>query len=259
MTENKLKSILGKNYDQTFFNSSTNYSIELEEKGILVFRSFINSKGIKEIVEEAIKLKPKSHKSSSEYNVYVSPYDSNFSKNSARNRIMKTTKECIPNDLISKNSNLFKIYDSNIVQKFFCNILKVKKLYPYSDPLSSININYYNNGDSLGWHFDNSDFTITLLVKNCSKGGDYEYFNKSRYKNGNENYKEVEEILDGKIKGQKVESLVGDLMIFKGKESIHRVTEILEDERILITFNYNVKKGVPLSKQSRKTFFGRIN
>ena len=48
-------------------------------------------------------------------------------------------------------------------------------------------------------------------------------------------------------------------MIFKGKESIHRVTKVIKGERILITFNYNINEGVSLSKESRKTFFGRIN
>ena len=110
----------------------------------------------------------------------------------------------------------------------------------------------------MGWHFDNSDFTITLLVKNCSKGGVYEFFNDIRYKDNKENYDFVEKILDKKVKGTKVNSLEGDLMIFKGNKSIHQVTAVEEGERVLVTFNYNETKGVSLSEQSRKTFFGRI-
>ena len=254
-----IKNIIGKDYNQMFFNSGKTFSLELEKKGILVFKNFINDKGLDQIEQEAIKLKSKSFKSSSEYNVYVQPYDPNFSKNSSRNRVMKTTKRCIPNDLISKNSFLVEIYNSMIIKKFFCDILNVNKLYPYNDPLSSININYYNKGDGLGWHFDNSDFTITLLVKNCLNGGQYEFFNKIRYKKGAEDYEVISKILDEKLKGQKVQSQGGDLMIFKGKESIHRVTKVIKGERILITFNYNINEGVSLSKESRKTFFGRIN
>ena len=256
---NNLKNIIGKGYDQMFFNSGKIHSLKLEKKGILIFRNFINNRGIDDIEKESIKLKSKSFKSSSEYNVFVKPYDPSFSKNSSRNRVMKTTKRCIPNDLISRNSNLNELYNSTIIKKFYCDILNINKLYPYNDPLSSININYYNEGDALGWHFDNSDFTITLLIKNCLKGGDYEYFNKIRYINGSEDYQTIEKILDEKIKGQKVQSQVGDLMIFKGKESIHRVTKVIKGERILITFNYNLKEGISLSEESRKTFFGRIN
>ena len=256
---NNIKNIIGEKYDQIFFNSGKDYSSELEENGILIFKNFINDKGLDEIEKESIKLKSKSFKSSSTYNVYILPYDLKFPKNSSRNRVMSTTKKCIPNDLISKNSNLNELYNSTIIKNLFCDILNVNKLYPYNDSLSSININYYNRGDGLGWHFDNSDFTITLLIKNCLKGGDYEYFNKIRYKNGKEDFKTIEKILDEKIKGQKVQSQVGDLMIFKGKESIHRVTKVIKGERILITFNYNLKEGISLSEESRKTFFGRIN
>ena len=56
----------------------------------------------------------------------------------------------------------------------------------------------------------------------------------------------------------KVDSLEGDLMIFKGNKSIHQVTAVEEGERVLVTFNYNEVEGIPLSEQSRKTFFGRI-
>ena len=137
-------------------------------------------------------------------------------------------------------------------------MLNKNELYPYSDPLSSININYYDEGDALGWHFDNSDFTITLLVKNCEKGGIYEFFNDMRYKDGQEDYTFVEKILDNKVSGTKVDSFEGDLMIFKGNRSIHQVTAVEVGERILVTFNYNETEGIPLSEQSRKTFFGRI-
>ena len=96
------------------------------------------------------------------------------------------------------------------------------------------------------------------MVKNCTKGGVYEFFNDMRYKDGKEDYDFVEKILDNEVSGTKVESLEGDLMIFKGNKSIHQVTAVEEGERILVTFNYNEKMGVSLSEKSRKTFFGRI-
>ena len=77
-------------------------------------------------------------------------------------------------------------------------------------------------------------------------------------KNGSENHEYVEDILDNKITPNVQLAKEGDLMIFKGNKSLHRVTDVIEGERILVTFNYNNQKGVPLSEQSRKTFFGRI-
>ena len=253
-----LKTILGERYNDEFFSNGNKYSEMLETDGILIFNSFINNNGLATLQKEASELKDLSYKSHSEYNVYVSEYDNSFSDDSPRNRIMSTSKKCIPNDLIPDNSILQKIYDSKIIRSFFKDLLNKNDLYPYSDPLSSININYYDKGDALGWHFDNSDFTITLLIKNCNKGGVYEFFNDMRYKDGQEDYAFVEKILDNIVSGTKVDSFEGDLMIFKGNKSIHQVTAVEEGERILVTFNYNEAEGIPLSEQSRKTFFGRI-
>ena len=79
-----------------------------------------------------------------------------------------------------------------------------------------------------------------------------------RYNDGQENYDFVEKILDNKVIGSKIDSIEGDLMIFKGNKSIHQVTAVEEGERILVTFNYNEAEGISLSEQSRRTFFGRI-
>ena len=255
----ELTNILGKHYDNKFFLSTDIYSNILKTKGILVFKDFISKTILNEMVIEANLLKSKSFQSSSNYNVYVKPQDLAYPKNSARNRIMNTTKKCVPNDLISDKSFLMKIYNSTKIQRFFCSILGVKHLYPYADKLSSVNINYYEPGDALDWHFDNSDFTITLLIKNCKKGGTYQYFTDMRYnQDGSENYNLVEDILDNKISPNIQSAFEGDLMIFKGNKSLHRVTRVIDGERILVTFNYNTQKGIPLSEQSRKTFFGRI-
>ena len=253
-----LKTMLGDQYDEYFFRKGSKYSKILEKDGILIFNSFINNKALISLKKEAADLKDLSYKSASEYNVYVSEHDDSFPDNSPRNRIMSTSKKCVPNDLIPNNSILQTLYDSKIIRSFFMDLLNKKDLFPYSDTLSSININYYDEGDSLGWHFDNSDFTITLLIKNCNKGGIYEFFNDIRYKDGKEDYTFIEKILDNKVTGTKVDSFEGDLMIFKGNKSIHQVTAVEEGERILVTFNYDEVEGIPLSEQSRKTFFGRI-
>ena len=258
MLDSDLNFFFGTKYNDEFFRSGSSYKESLDNNGILIFNSFINDDGLKALQKEASKLKKDAYISSSKYNVYISEHDDNFHENSSRNRIMSTTKKCIPNDLIPKNSILQKIYDSSIIRSFFLDLLNKDELHPYEDSLSSININYYDEGDALGWHFDNSDFTITLLVKNCSRGGIYEFFNDIRYKDNKEDYDFVEKILDKKVKGTKINSIEGDLMIFKGNKSIHQVTKVEEGERILVTFNYNEESGVSLSEQSRKTFFGRI-
>ena len=104
-----INSILGDEFGKNLLSNGDTLIAELEKEGILIFKSFLNSKSILDLQNEAKELKPLAFSSSSEYNVYVSEYDKSFSDNSPRNRIMKTTKKCISCDLISKDSLLKKI------------------------------------------------------------------------------------------------------------------------------------------------------
>lgn len=48
-------------------------------------------------------------------------------------------------------------------------------MYEYADPLASINVHYANEGQNLNWHFDNSEFAITLLLQKPLGGGVFQY------------------------------------------------------------------------------------
>lgn len=256
-----LLSVLGKKYDQSFFTDQAEaLGKELQEKGILIFENFISGESIRALQQEASRLKPQAFQSSASYNLYVMPEDPAFSKDSPRNRLFKTTKKCIPDDQIPTCSYLKTIYNSKIFQDFMCNVVGVNQLYPYGDNLASINYNYYDEKDALEWHFDNADFTITLLVKKCDKGGEYEYFTNMRYdENGKEDYETARKCIEGELQPKRESVQEGSLMIFKGSQSLHRVTDVEKGERILVTFNYNTKPDIPLSERSRMTFFGRLN
>ncbi len=258
-TANEFINVLGDPYNENFFTGANeNLERELDTSGIVVLSNLISSEAIRALQEEAASLKEKSYRSRSVYNLYVLPEDKNLGPNEPRNRKFQTTKGCIADDQIPQDSILRKIYNSDLFREFICKLQKIENIFPYADTLSSININYYDPGDNLEWHFDNSDFAITILIKNCEMGGIYEYFPDMRYtENGKENYTLLEKILDGKVKPKSVKVAEGDLMIFRGNRSLHRVTKVEKGERILVTLNYNVKPGMPLSEESRITFFGR--
>ncbi|MEK7544656.1 MAG: 2OG-Fe(II) oxygenase [Patescibacteria group bacterium] len=256
-----LLGILGDGYGEEFFRAGGgNLKNAFDRYGILVLADFLSPRAVEVLQKEAASLKSKVYRSSSAYNLYVLPFDESFSKDSPRNRQFSTTKGCIANDQIPANSYLRILYDSRLFRSFLCQLLGIEKLYPYADGLSSININYYDPGDGLEWHFDNSDFAITLLVKKCMKGGEYEYFTNMRYDaNGQENYELVRKCIDGELQPDRESVNEGGLMIFRGNKSLHRVTPVEEGDRILITFNFNAKPGVSLSEKSRQTFFGRVS
>ena len=155
---------------------------------------------------------------------------------------------------------LQKIYDSSIIKSFFLDLLNKDELHPYEDPLSSININYYDEGDALGWHFDNASFAITLMIQSSTKGGEFEYITEGRDSNSDYIDKSLlSNVIEGKTKPNLLDVSQGTLILFYGRNYLHRVTPVRSKKpRILVTLNYNLEKGVELSLNARKTFFGRI-
>jgi len=76
------------------------------------------------------------------------------------------------------------------------------------------------------WHFDGNDFTLSILIQKAKKGGVFEYYPDIR-DHQNENYEQVAKVLNGERKGVHLLDLEpGDLQIFKGRFSLHRVTQI---------------------------------
>ena len=78
---------------------------------------------------------------------------------------------CITDDIVPPDSCLRTVYDAPVFRGFLCAVLGEAALYEYVDPLSSVNLNYTEPGQELGWHFDNSSFAITLMIQESERGG----------------------------------------------------------------------------------------
>ena len=51
----------------------------------------------------------------------------------------------------------------------------------------------------------------------------------------------------------------GTLVLFRGRNSIHRVTPTIGNlKRILVVLAYNSEPGIALSESARQTFYGRL-
>ena len=176
------------------------------------------------------------------------------------NRKVQSSKGCITTDQIPENSALHKLYEHQLFRDFLCDVLEETALYEYADPLSSINLHYAGTGQELGWHFDNSSFAITLLVQKPDGGGIFEYVKNVRDADAGEmNYQQVENILDGNTTVNTLAMDAGALVLFRGRNSMHRVTPVEGDvTRMLAVLAYNTQAGVSLSESARKTFYGRL-
>ncbi len=73
------------------------------------------------------------------------------------------------------------------------------------------------------------------------------------------NYELSGKILDGKVEAQGLAMDDGALVLFRGRNSMHRVTPVEGDmTRMLVVLAYNTEPNIALSESARMTFYGRL-
>lgn len=233
---------------------------QLNASGALVLRQFLQPAALNTIIGEAEAQRHQAYHTVSSHNAYLMKTNPEFSAEHPRNRDVISTKGCITDDLIASNSPLRTLYNSAEFQFFLCDVLGEEALYPYADSLSSINIHYAPHGKELGWHFDNSSFAITLLLQKPLAGGIFQYVKDLRDADAGEmNYDGVAEVLDERRTVDQLAIDPGDLVLFRGRNSLHRVTPTEgEVTRMLVVLAYNTKPDIALSENARMTFYGRL-
>ncbi len=237
-----------------------------DSNGIVALNGFVRPEACRDLITEANDHRALAFFSEQDHNVYLDAPDPSFPQSDARSHPIVSTKGAVTTDQIPDGSHLRTIYDSPTFRSFLCAILGEQELYEYADPLSSINLNFYEEGQELGWHFDNSEFSVTLLVQEPEAGGDFEYINHLRDTAAHDNNEiEVGTVLDTDGRGPThwaapLVAAPGTLVLFRGRDALHRVTPVIgEQTRVLVVFAYNTEPGLSLSESARLTFFGRLD
>jgi hypothetical protein len=232
----------------------------LDENGALVLRNFVKPAAIGSIQSEGEVNQHLAYYTAKNHNIYLEPSDPQYPADHPRNREVASSKGCITTDQIPDGSLLHTLYDSTEFREFLCAVLGETELYEYGDAMSSINLHYASEGQELGWHFDNSAFAITLMIQKPENGGAFEYAKDVRDADGGEmNYELAGEILDRNVPTKTLAMDAGALVLFRGRNSMHRVTPVqCNRTRMLVVLAYNTEPGISLSESARMTFYGRL-
>lgn len=234
---------------------------DLQKNSILILKKFLTKKALLELQQEAKALHDKAFYCSQNHNVLLTEKNSLLEDNHPCNIEVISDKGCIPHDLVPPNSHLRTIYASEKFQHFIQSVLSTDKIYPYADTLSSINYNYYQKNQQLGWHFDNASFAITLMIQSSTTGGKFQYVVAARNVEKNTvNVPLIDSVLQNKYPVEELQIEEGTLVLFYGRNYLHRVTPITSSiPRVLAILNYNLEKNLELTENARLTFFGRLH
>lgn len=232
----------------------------LARTGVLVLPGFMTPETVAQVKREGLTKQHLAYYTANRHNVYLAEADPEYAAEHPRNRQVSSSKGCITDDIIAADSPLRTLYNADRFREFLSDVLGEPQLYEYADPLSSINLHYASEGQGLGWHFDNSSFAITLLIQKPAGGGVFEYVENVRDADqGEMNYPGVSQVLDGEVEVKQLSMEPGALVLFRGRNAIHRVTPTQGDiTRMLVVLAYNNRPNVALSETARMTFYGRL-
>ena len=195
--------------------------------------------------------KPKVH------NVYLVADDPTLPEDHPRNAKVTTTSATLAYDLVPEGA-LRQLYLSQELRDALAKVLGFDALHPYADPLAGLNILTYAEGAETGWHFDNANFVVTLMLRPAEAGGDYQYLPFSR-SDTDDGFDHVARMLSGDTKGLlSLHQAAGDLVIFRGRHTLHRVTPVTGGKpRVIAVFSYDPEPGKMLHEDTRRKFYGR--
>jgi hypothetical protein len=147
-----------------------------------------------------------------------------------------------------------------VLRDFIARCMGVETLYEYADPLAGLVINVLKPGCQHPWHFDNNDFIVTLLTQKADGGGAFEYCPNLREPD-DQNIPGVKAVLGGtRAPVKRLDLQAGDLQIFYGRNSLHRVTRIEgARERHTVILGYAEEPGQIAGAARTKRLFGRVS
>ena len=198
----------------------------LDQDGCCVLPNFIKTQSLSKMKEEVERNLNKIHWTKDSHNPYFTKDDPELSKDHPKRIFTFRESGYLNSDDLENNSDLDTLYESEEMLKFVSDSLGVYPLYKWADPLGKNPYSVMHEDHYFPWHFDGNEFTLSILIQKAEKGGLFEYSPYLRNEN-NENFDEVTKVLRGDRKTVKSLDLKpGDLQIFKGRFSMHRVTKV---------------------------------
>ena len=233
---------------------------DLEADGCAVVRRFLSKEAVAELIKETSNVAQHAHHSATLTNAYFTEDDPSLPKSHPKRQFFQRSNAFIPADNFLKSGALRRIFDHEGFDEFIraCLNEPKDKFFRYADPLADAIVNVSLEGNGFPWHFDTNNYTVTLAIQNATEGGEFEFAPKIRQKD--ENFAEVSKVLKNQSNLVKSINLQpGDLQLFKGRYSLHRVAPLKgKVPRYVAILSYVEEKNMVGSVERTKQLYGRV-
>jgi hypothetical protein len=241
------------------------HSAELRTTGVSILPGFLRADALPALVAECDELAADAHLQDVQGTPYLELPDA-AAWPDAHPRVTwdRSSVHTVAYDRFSPSrSGLRALFEWDGLLDLVSRILGRTPLFRYADPLGAMNLAVMHEGDALGWHFDQTDFVVSLAIQPSDGGGEFENVQRLRWIDGGgieERYDTVARVLAGEAPElvTTVPMTPGTLMLFEGRWSLHRVTPVVGvTPRHVALFGYDTAPGTMSSELLKLVRYGR--
>ena len=233
----------------------------LRSEGCAVLGGFVRPAAVATLNDEIVERKHATHYSTEVINPYFhTAFNPDYPADHPVNTFIERSSGFIGGDAWDPGCATDVLFRAPEPARFIADCLEIPALHCYDDPLAGLTANICDPGQQFTWHFDTNDFAVTVLVQPADDGGLFEYVPQIRSAD-DEGFDAIAEVLAGGRHGVRTLQLQpGDLQIFRGRHSLHRVTRVGAGSRPrhAAIFAYTLEPGVIGRVERTRQLFGRV-
>jgi len=195
------------------------------------------------------------------HNVFLDGGRPDLPASHVRNRQLPTQVASLPYDLMDEAGAIVNLYNDDNFLEYIRLVLGVEELYRLQDPLGAATINVFHPQTSHSWHFDESTFSVTMMLQTAETGGLFRYTQQIRQRKEEDSalYQELESILEGTRPVNTLQFEPGTLSIFSGSTSLHEVSRVSGGRcRLVAVLCFSNQPGKRNSPEVQQMFWGRV-
>lgn len=228
---------------------------DIEANGSVSLKGFLTKKGT-DLLQKTVNDKtPEANRALRYNNAYDMEIPEDTPEDHALRIVLKSSYASLGHEQL-RETFIDDLYQCSYIKDFAADVLSIPQLYVNDDKYNACVVMMYEPGDTIDWHFDYGSFVCLINIQEISDGGFHECAPDIRTEEDN-CYDEVAKVLKGdRTNVHQSRSTPGAFTIFKGRYSLHRVSEVTGTEtRKSLVMTYEQKQGQILTDEVRERYF----
>jgi hypothetical protein len=151
------------------------HAARLAADGAIVLPGFIAPEALEAMVAEIDAIASQAYSGQQQGPIYYGMSGRNFPDGHPRRALLPRNLSQLSFDLLATDSPLRRVYHHPLVHRFLAAVRGSGPVYPMACPVQGVSVAVMAEGSHLQWHFDPSNFFVSLLLQAPESGGAFQY------------------------------------------------------------------------------------